>query len=184
MKDVVLCSSDPLYRQMEIKDLKILLNDLWKWRIWIYFVIHYRSFRSFLDPLILHFHMPTLVHSKCKRSSLRSQCWAGLFVGFSNTVFFISFHILIWTYAASVPLLLIRSSLFSTTRIVFSAATCASKRFESHSPIWNTKAATTEKNLSLKRASKPSKANWPDTKRIFAAEKKIVQKMSSIYRVA
>ena len=61
MKDVVLCSSDPLYRQMEIKDLKILLKNLWKWRIWIYFVIHYRSFRSFLDPLILHFRMPWIL---------------------------------------------------------------------------------------------------------------------------
>ena len=61
MKDVFLCSSDPLYRHMEIKDLKILLKDLWKWRIWIYFVIYYRSFRSFLDPLILHFRMPCSV---------------------------------------------------------------------------------------------------------------------------
>ena len=24
---------DPLYRQMEIKDLKTLLNNVWKWRI-------------------------------------------------------------------------------------------------------------------------------------------------------
>ena len=29
----------------------------------------------------------TFVHSKCKRSSLRSQCWMRLFRGFSNTVF-------------------------------------------------------------------------------------------------
>ena len=28
----------------------------------------------------------TFVHSKCKRSSLRSQCWMRLFLWFSNTV--------------------------------------------------------------------------------------------------
>ena len=35
-----------------------------------------------------HFwHFPlTFVHSKCKRSSLRSQCWMILFLWFSNTV--------------------------------------------------------------------------------------------------
>ena len=32
-----------------------------------------------------HFQL-TFVHSKCKRSSLRSQCWKRLFLWFSNTV--------------------------------------------------------------------------------------------------
>ena len=32
-----------------------------------------------------HFWL-TFVHSKCKRSSLRSQCWMRLFLWFSNTV--------------------------------------------------------------------------------------------------
>ena len=32
-----------------------------------------------------HFQL-TFVHSKCKRSSLRSQCWMRLFLWFSNTV--------------------------------------------------------------------------------------------------
>ena len=35
-------------------------------------------------------HFPlTFVHSKRKRSSLRSQCWMRLFLWFSNTVFFV-----------------------------------------------------------------------------------------------
>ena len=35
-----------------------------------------------------HFFL-TFVHSKCKRSSLRSQCWMRLFLWFSNTVFWL-----------------------------------------------------------------------------------------------
>ena len=33
-----------------------------------------------------------IVHSKCKRSSLRSQCWMRLFLRFSNTVYMIIFQ--------------------------------------------------------------------------------------------
>ena len=37
-----------------------------------------------------HFWL-TFVHWKCKRSSLRSQCWMRLFLWFSNTVLILSF---------------------------------------------------------------------------------------------
>ena len=47
-----------------------------------------RKLQSFKKRQIDHFwpFWLTFVHSKCKRSSLRSQCWRRLFLRFSNTV--------------------------------------------------------------------------------------------------
>ena len=41
-----------------------------------------------------HFSL-TFVHSKCKRSSLRSQCWMRLFLWFSNTVIWVYLQIVV-----------------------------------------------------------------------------------------
>ena len=41
-----------------------------------------------LKPFLVWLKL-TFVHSKCKRSSLRSQCWMRLFLWFSNTVIFL-----------------------------------------------------------------------------------------------
>ena len=45
--------------------------------------VAFEIFHNFCAFLAL---LSTFVHSKCKRSSLRSQCWMRLFLWFSNTV--------------------------------------------------------------------------------------------------
>ena len=47
--------------------------------------------------------MNFFVHSKCKRSSLRSQCWMRLFLWFSNTVDRVSFLWLVQTTSRKLP---------------------------------------------------------------------------------
>ena len=61
---------------------------VWNFELWVelthflkqWVVSWVNSFLKWVDPCL------TFVHSKCKRSSLRSQCWMRLFLWFSNTV--------------------------------------------------------------------------------------------------
>ena len=56
---------------------------------WVHSVWKSLKMSHFNFSLILAFSIifcPINVHSKCKRSSLRSQCWMRLFLWFSNTV--------------------------------------------------------------------------------------------------
>ena len=56
-------------------------------RIWIFQFWNFHQFLAFW----------TFVHSKCRRSSLRSQCWIGLFLWFSNTVSDMGVQNVLWS---------------------------------------------------------------------------------------
>ena len=71
-----------------------MLENYSKCRIWA-FSTHFGPHEGDLSgntvwPKVSGFQkllkLTTFVHSKCKRSSLRSQCWMRLFLWFSNTV--------------------------------------------------------------------------------------------------
>ena len=57
-----------------------------------------RIFKNFPNWLFLAFLM-NFCHLKCKRSSLRSQCWMRLFLWFSNTVYVRSTRVMrVWCF--------------------------------------------------------------------------------------